>query len=89
MSSKRTWPSAFEQDTENLTKYINATIESYAKYRGFHLVLAYGDPETPLPVMIGFQRNIGALDKGYMRPVFFPGAVDITPDLLQVLNNIK
>jgi Skp family chaperone for outer membrane proteins len=75
-----------QKDMTKLTEYINDTIKDYSKHYKFDLVLAFGEPETPLSAVEEFKLSIAAVDAGFLK-AFFPAQIDITNELLAVLNS--
>ncbi len=77
-----------EDDLAALSKYIDEMIKYYSRQQGYHLVLAYGEPETPLPSMVAIQRYMSSMDRGHIRPIFiYPGSVDITQEVVNLINS--
>lgn len=76
-----------ETDMTALTDYIAKTVKAYAANQGFHLVVGYGEPETALAPALAFRQNVQAIDSGFVRAAYFPQAVDLTNELLTLLNS--
>jgi len=74
-----------QKDMENLVANMNQKVKIYSEHFGYHLVVAYGQPELPLEDGDTMRLYIQAIDFGYIR-VACPSAVDITSGLLTYVN---
>ena len=83
---KRVMGKTFEDQMIALSKDVNEKIQAYAKAHGFHLVLAYGEPETPLPALMSFTRRMKVVDGGGVTKDFIGDSSDISLGVLTLLN---
>jgi Skp family chaperone for outer membrane proteins len=70
----------------SLNDDVNKAIDTYAAAHGYHLVLAYGEPQTPLTDVAAFTRKMAVVDGGGLVLIHVSKDIDITRELIQSLN---
>jgi len=69
-----------------LHKEINATIQKFAQSNGYHLVLAYGEPEVKMSDLKAWERQMRVLDQGGLTVAYASPTLDISASVVQFLN---
>ena len=76
-----------EEQLVLLYKEANEKIKNYAMTQGYHLILGYGEPmDGDLLSFVNVTRKMQAMDQGAVIPMYFSGALDISPYVLEILN---
>jgi Skp family chaperone for outer membrane proteins len=72
----------------NLDKEIRQAIRIYAEEHGYQLILAFGEPDVPLPPLKEMARRMTAIDAGNVAlvPLDGPNHLDVTRGVLDLLN---
>lgn len=70
-----------------LNNEINQRIREYAGSHGYHLILAFGEPEVALQGLNAFKRTMTVIDQGGMTVAYYAPGMDISAELVQSLNS--
>jgi Skp family chaperone for outer membrane proteins len=76
-----------EEQMVILNNEINERIRQYSGSHGYHLIFAFGEPDSPLPGLNEFKRKMGVIDQGGVTVAYFAPGMDISVDLVQSLNS--
>lgn len=71
-----------------LDSEIKNAVKLYAEAHGYHVILAFGEPEKPLPPLKEFARRMTAIDAGNVSfiPLDATNQLDVTRGVLDLLN---
>lgn len=83
---KRVFAKDFEDQMVLLNKDINDRIREFAGSHGYHLVLAFGEPETPLQGLADFRRRMQVIDSGGVTVAYYAPNLDISREVVESLN---
>lgn len=76
-----------EQQLAALYREVNEAAASCAKTQGFSLVLGYGEPlDGDLFSFVNVTRKMQCLDAGGVCPLYIDERLDLTPDVIELLN---
>jgi Skp family chaperone for outer membrane proteins len=70
-----------------LHKEINDTIKTFAAAHGYHMILAYGEPEVPLAPLAQFQRYTRVVDQGGITHAYSHQDIDVSREVVKTLNS--
>ena len=76
-----------EACTRQQYREVHDAVKKHAEAHGFHLILAYAEPMEGDPFsFVNVTRKMQTMDQGGTVPIYFPGAADISTEVLTDLN---
>lgn len=83
---KKVFARKFEEQMVDLDAKIQEAIGTYSRVHGYQLILAFGEPDTPLTGLTEFRRKMAVIDKGGMTVAHAASRLDVSDDLVAMLN---
>ena len=76
---KKEFAKKLEGQMTILNKEINERISQFAGSHGYHLILAFGEPEVALVPLMAFRRTMTVIDSGGMTVAYYAPGISIFP----------
>ena len=84
---KREFSKKLENQMTVLNAQVREGINAYSAAHGYHLIIAYGQPEVSLPPLQEFRRTMMVIDSGGSTLAYVSPAVDVSDELVRSLNS--